>query len=311
MCFAERVTIPRCCGRSEMVFPKDIMWLAGAPGAGKATLAPHIMELRQLTLNPIEISSLLTTPELTAKKEAGELVGDEDVLAELLSALIERTKVDPFGVIVDGFPRTPVQAHCISFLFDKIRALRRDYYDVLGDKRFRRPIFQIMVLYLPPHESVRRQLERGRLAVEHNRRVELTGVGNTMALRPTDLDETLAGKRHDHFQSTLIESLEVVKHRFHFHFIDADAPLEAVKERVLQELEYQSSLELGEETFEAVRRFPLATEITSHARQELVQRLDHNYKECSANTRTSHTQRSRLVLIPGLRSPPLQLSRGL
>ena len=79
MCFAERVTIPRCCGRSEMVFPKDIMWLAGAPGAGKATLTPHIMELRQLTLNPIEISSLLTTPELTAKKEAGELVGDEAV----------------------------------------------------------------------------------------------------------------------------------------------------------------------------------------------------------------------------------------
>ena len=39
-----------------------------------------------------------------------------------------------------------------------------------------------------------------------------------------------------------------------------------------------SSLELGEETFEAVRRFPLATEITSHARQELVRRLDHNYR---------------------------------
>ena len=25
-------------GRSEMVFPKDILWLAGAPGAGKGTL---------------------------------------------------------------------------------------------------------------------------------------------------------------------------------------------------------------------------------------------------------------------------------
>ena len=78
-------------------------------------------------------------------------------------------------------------------------------------------------------------------------------VGKRIAVRPTDLDETLASKRHKHFQSTLIESLEVVKHRFHFHFIDADAPLDAVEDRVLQELAYQSSLELGEETFEAVR----------------------------------------------------------
>ena len=101
-------------GRSEMIFPKDILWLAGAPGAGKGTLTPHIMELRSLTQQPIEVSSLLTRPELQAKKERGELVSDEDVLASLLEALIARNKIDPFGVIVDGFPRTPVQAFCIG-----------------------------------------------------------------------------------------------------------------------------------------------------------------------------------------------------
>lgn len=265
-------------GRSEMVFPKDIMWLAGAPGAGKGTLTPHIMELRALTLAPIEVSSLLTSPELVAKKERGELVSDEDVLASLLEALIERTKTDRFGVIVDGFPRTQVQAHCISLLFDEIRALRREFYDLQGDERFRRPIFHITVLFLGKAEAIRRQMHRGRVSLEENRKVELSGVGRAQPVRTTDLDEELAGLRYDHFHSTLLESLQVVKHRFHFHFIDADAALDEVKRRVVDELEYQSSLELGEETFEAVRRFPLATELTGHARQELVRRLDHNYR---------------------------------
>ena len=51
------------------------------------------------------------------------------MLASLLEALIARNKIDPFGVIVDGFPRTPVQAYCIGLLFDEIRALRREFYD--------------------------------------------------------------------------------------------------------------------------------------------------------------------------------------
>ena len=65
------------------------MWLAGAPGcvdalptaanrlalstatccrrAGKGSLTPSIMEFRSMTLPPIEVSSLLTSPELVAK----------------------------------------------------------------------------------------------------------------------------------------------------------------------------------------------------------------------------------------------------
>ena len=70
------------------------------------------MELRSLTQQPIEVSSLLTTPALQSKKERGELVSDEDVLALLLVALIERNKIDPFGVIVA--PRTWSQYSCSS-----------------------------------------------------------------------------------------------------------------------------------------------------------------------------------------------------
>ena len=74
-------------GRRQMIFPKDILWLAGAPGAGKGTLTPHIMEMRSLTQQPIEVSSLLTRPELQAKKERGELVSDEEVLTPPVSPL--------------------------------------------------------------------------------------------------------------------------------------------------------------------------------------------------------------------------------
>ena len=86
-----------------------------------------------------------------------------------------------------------------------------------------------MVLFLPKGEAVRRQIRRGRLAQEHNRKVELSGIGTKQLVRATDMDEDLAALRYDHFQSTLIESLQVVKHRFYFHFVDADAPLDQVQ----------------------------------------------------------------------------------
>ena len=89
-----------------------------------------------------------------------------------------------------------MQAYCIGLLFDEIRALRREFYDTEGDTRFRRPIFHIMVLFLPKGEAVRRQIRRGRLAQEHNRKVELSGIGTKQLVRATDMDEDLAALRY-------------------------------------------------------------------------------------------------------------------
>ena len=50
--------------------------------------------------------------------------------------------------------------------------------------------------------------------------------------------------------------------------------IEEVEENILKELQYQSSLELDPRTFDRLRAIPLAEEITIHARQELVRRLD-------------------------------------
>src|SRR5205823_12820767 len=61
---------------------------------------------------------------------------------------------------------------------------------------------------------------------------------------------------------------------FHYHFINAQAPLEVVTQNIVRELEYQSSLELDPRTFDLLRKLPLASEIVRHARQDLVRRLD-------------------------------------
>ena len=45
-------------GESGLIFPKEVIWLAGAPGAGKGTMASSIAAARQLP-GVIEVSSLL------------------------------------------------------------------------------------------------------------------------------------------------------------------------------------------------------------------------------------------------------------
>ena len=50
-----------------------------------------------------------------------------------------------------------------------------------------------------------------------------------------------------------------------------------MQDRILKELRYQSSMELSDDTFERLRKIPLASEVILNARYELVRRLD-NYK---------------------------------
>ena len=75
------------------------------------------------------------------------------------------------------------------------------------------------------------------------------------------------------FRSTY-DALVSLKQIFHYHFINAQAPIEVVQQNIIHELEYQSSLELDPRTYDTLRHIPLADEIVLSARQELVNRLD-------------------------------------
>jgi adenylate kinase len=259
-------------GRENLRFPKEIILLGGAPGAGKGTNTAFITKTRGLTCEPVVISALLDSPEARALKNAGNMVGDREVIGLLLRQLLRSEYRD--GVILDGFPRTKVQVECLKLLVDKMHALRREFYSTPLSIHFRQPTIHIMVLFVDEKESIARQLKRGRETNAHNDEVARTGIGELMEDRPTDHDEALARRRYRVFKEQTWDALQSLKEIFHYHFINAQGPIGEVERNILHELEYQSTLELDPRTVDRLRGIPVASEIIVHARQELVKRLD-------------------------------------
>jgi adenylate kinase len=265
-------SLEREVGREHLRFPKEIILLGGAPGAGKGTQTQFINQARGLTCPPIVVSELLTTPEMERIKAQGGMVGDKEVVAVLLRKLLEPIYRD--GVVLDGFPRTPVQVECLKLLVDEIRRLYEEFGNTHLAMHFRRPTIHVMVLFVSEGTSIARQLGRGRQIAEHNRKVAETGIGSPIELRPTDLSEDLVRRRYQMFKEQTWTALTSLRQLYHYHFINAEGSIADVQANILEELRYQSSLELDPRTFERLRELPLAEEIVVHGRQELVKRLD-------------------------------------
>lgn len=259
-------------GRDNLRFPKEIILLGGAPGAGKGTNTAFITKVRGLTCPPIVISALLDSPEAKRLKDAGAMVGDREVVGLLLRELMKPEYLD--GVILDGFPRTRVQVECLKMLVDKMHRLRREFYGTPLSIHFRQPTIHIMVLFVDEKESIARQLKRGRETRIHNEEVLRTGVGSLWEDRPTDHDEALAQRRYRVFKEQTWDALQSLKEIFHYHFINAQGSIAEVEQNIVRELDYQSTLELDPLTVDRLRGVPVASEIVVHARQELVKRLD-------------------------------------
>lgn len=259
-------------GREHLHFPKELILLGGAPGAGKGTHAKFIMNARGLTCPPVVISDLLVTPEAQKIKDAGGMVGDKEVIAILLRKLLEPQFRD--GAMLDGFPRTDVQVECLKELVDRINQLHAEFAGTPMAKNFRRPTIHAMVLFITEKTSIQRQLKRGEEVLAHNKEVEDTGIGTKMSLRATDVDESKARRRYQVFKELTWEALQSLKEIYHYHFINAEGDIAEVEQNILDELSYQSSLELEAKTYDRLRPLELAEDITVHARQELVKRLD-------------------------------------
>ena len=259
-------------GRDRLRFPKELILLGGAPGAGKGTNTDFIRKVRGITAQPIVVSALLDSPEARKLKSQGGMVGDREVVGILFRKLLESEQQN--GAILDGFPRTQVQVECLKMLFDEMIRLRRDFSETPDAAHFKQPIFHIMVLFVDEAESIARQLKRGREVISHNDEVRSSGLGELWEERNTDFDPKLAQNRYKVFKEKTYDALVSLKEIFHYHFINAQAPLAKVQENIIRELEYQSSLELDPRTFDQLRALPLASEIVRHARQDLVRRLD-------------------------------------
>ena len=259
-------------GRQHLRFPKEIILLGGAPGAGKGTQTQFISDARGLTCPPIVISELLTGPEMEKLKAQGGMVGDKEVVTVLLRKLLEPTYRD--GALLDGFPRTPVQVECLKLLVDRINDLHNQFANTPLAIHFRRPTIHAMVLFVSESTSIARQLSRGREVAEHNRKVDESGIGTPIELRATDLSEDLVRRRYQVFKEQTWAALTSLRQLYHYHFVNAEGPISEVQANILKELKYQSSLELDPRTFQRVRDVPLAEELVVHGRQELVKRLD-------------------------------------
>ncbi|MBK1828073.1 nucleoside monophosphate kinase [Haloferula rosea] len=259
-------------GRENLQFPKELILLGGAPGSGKGTNTDFIRKVRGISAEPIVISDLLNSPEARKIKEEGGMVGDEEVLRLLLLRLLQSNIRD--GTVLDGFPRTKVQVECLKMFYDQMISLRREFSKTPMAHRFRQPTFHIMVLFVDEAESIERQLKRGRETLAHNAEVKESGIGELWEERKTDFDPALARNRYRVFKEMTYDALVSLKQIFHYHFINAQAPIEVVQKNIIGELDYQSSLELDPRTYDSLRTIPLAEDLIKRARQELVKRLD-------------------------------------
>jgi adenylate kinase len=267
-------------GKDNLRFPKEIIWFGGAPGSGKGTNTPFILRERGITAPPIVTSDLLTSPAMQKIKDVGGLVGDREVVELLLRRLLEPEYLN--GVLVDGFPRTKVQVESLKLFYQKLLELRNEFQKTAQAAFFPKPVFHITILYCEEKESVDRQMKRGRMALAYNQRVLETGIGSQIEERPTDFSEEAARKRYRLFMEHTYGVLQTLKQVFHFHIINAQGEISAVEKNIIREFQYQSSLELEDETFDIINHVPLASDIVLNARQHLVRRLD-SYQRESAN----------------------------
>ena len=259
-------------GRKNLSFSKELILLGGAPGAGKGTNTSFIMRARDLTCAPIVVSSLLNTPEARRIKQAGGMVGDREVVGLVFRQLLDEEYRD--GCVLDGFPRTRTQVECLKLLVHKMNQLYLEYHETPLAANFRKPTIHVMVLFVDEKTSVERQLKRGSEVAEWNARAEAEGRSDLNEERATDLDPEAARQRYRVFKEKTWDALQSLKDIYHYHFINAQGTLESVEQNIRKELDYQSSLELDPQTYDAVKHLPLASDLVTHARQELVKRMD-------------------------------------
>ncbi len=264
-------SLEREFGRSKLAFPREIFWLNGAPGAGKGTNTQFILQYRDYGAEPIVVSDLLSSPEAKKRIDAGMLVGDREVVELLFRKLLEPQYVT--GAVVDGFPRSMVQVECLKHLFTRLNDLRQEFRHSPEGVRFPKPHFHILVLFVDENESVQRQLKRGQESIAQNERAKRDGA-SAVEVRKTDLSAEAARNRYRVFKERTYEPLQSLRDIFHYHFINAHGSLPEVQARIIKELQYQSSLELAEETYDLIAPIPLSSQIIQHARQDLVRRLD-------------------------------------
>jgi adenylate kinase len=202
----------------NFAIPPVIVWLNGAPGAGKGTNANYICDIFKITQPPLVTSDLLNSPEFKKIKDTGNLVSDNDVTTIVFTNILNRKYAG--GVLVDGYPRTTIQAEWVKLLHSAIAQMKQ------------KSNFQVVILDVPEKISIERQLSRGQQATVNNERVKATGRGEIVSIRQTDIDPAAAKTRYQVFVKQTDDALKVLQKDFPCHRIRADGSFSDVKSAI-------------------------------------------------------------------------------
>lgn len=205
----------------DMRFKSQIIFINGAPGAGKGTNTRHIMRVLEVNAKPIEVSSLLTSPEAEAAKAKGNLVDDSMVIKLVFECMLAG-KSEGSVVIIDGFPRTKIQAYALRMLIERLQGMERNKHCV----------FTLITLAVDHDTSIERQLTRGRSALEHNEKVAKTKEGEMWHVRETDISREGAERRWDTYVRETELALALLRDKLDYYEINTQGTFDEVRDRI-------------------------------------------------------------------------------
>jgi len=217
-------------GRENLRFPKEIILLGGAPGAGKGTNTAFIHQDPRPHLPAIVIKR----PARFPRRQAPEGCRQHGRRPRGRSGFLLRELMKPAYRTASSstdFPRTNVQVECLKLLVDKMQELRREFYNTPLGIHFRQPTIHIMVLFVDERESIARQAQSvGGKRAPTTREILRTGIG-PVARGPRDGPRRGARPaRYRVFKEQTWDALQSLKELFHYHFINAQGTIAEVEQ---------------------------------------------------------------------------------
>ncbi|MDR1458041.1 MAG: nucleoside monophosphate kinase [Puniceicoccales bacterium] len=217
-------------GENNLKIPPHIVWLNGAPGSGKGTNGRSIMKAMDIFSKPVVVSDLLNSDENRGLMDSGSLVDDEKVIKIVFEKLLDGNTCRG-GAIIDGFPRTLVQAECVYLLMEKIKTLHAGKDTKVS----------VITLLVDEKTSIERQLHRGRMTILHNESIinNDSGVDRSAELqevRKTDTDTHLARERYQIFLDQTKSAIGFMKDMFSVYEISTAGSFDETKDRIYKTL---------------------------------------------------------------------------
>jgi len=191
-------------GKENLVYPREIIWMIGPPGAGKSTLATFLSEQRTYKSKPIVLREICQS--VIAANDGKLKI--EQVVEQLMISLFDPQYAQ--GVVVDGFVSITC-ARVVPFMFKYFHEIH-DLSSTSIEKNPTPPVFKFCVLYVNEDNSVRRQL------VNHEKQDS-----------EKKFDAEDGRKLYRKFLKRTQQVVELIEMHFSFHLIDANGTLAQVQ----------------------------------------------------------------------------------